>query len=318
MESSEQIQTYFWFIRILIVLVFLGILWKVFDSIRNFFRRMRLKFQNALRAVRLNRRLRKLKRIRISEEISKHGEKEGFFGKVANSLFIEYPLSLSSHLTNYPYGLGFICFWIVLGVNFFGILWDPGLAPFWELILYSVTAILIGSLFYASGNDEWEVGAGVIGAIILLYYLYLLILYWVDAFSQISGTEEKIIFFYSWGIILEAIFQMVYWESYGLRVSKQILLITTPMRLIYYAWMGSFYFITSIVGILSVLVLAAFDFISVIVSPTKIPLQDVKIRDIEKYISWKNKQIEWNEFVSVSGGIKNASDIKRALEEQGF
>ena len=45
---------------------------------------------------------------------------------------------------------------------------------------------------------------------------------------------------------------------------------------------------------------------------------NVEIKDIENYISWKNEQLEWNDFVSISGGIQRTSDIKNAMESEGY
>ena len=68
----------------------------------------------------------------------------------------------------------------------------------------------------------------------------------------------------------------------------------------------------------TVIITGVLDFVSILARPTKVPLVEVKMKDIENYFSWKNKEMEWNEFVSISGGLQKTSDIKSAMESEGY
>ena len=329
MESSEQIQTYFWFIRFLIVLVCLGILWKIFDSVRNFFRKVRLRILISFRKANINRILRKLKRIRINQEFSDFDTKKSFIGRMANALLIDLPKSVSALLMSDPLSYVFWFFWILLGSNLFGNLWEPGLAPLGELLAVCIVGFLVGAFLsgFGGGGDVGDAAIGLVGIVCLIYYIYELFLYWYVAYLQTYNTEDMIILVSLWAVFIEASIRIGYHRQYdslfptrvlGMETAgDEIFLINKPIKIIHVVFMILCSLVIYIWGKWVILITGVFDFFSILARPTQVPLIEVKMKDIENYFSWKNKEIGWNEFVSISGGLQRTSDIKNAMESEG-
>ena len=326
MESSEQIQTYFWFIRFLIVLVCLGILWKIFDSVRNFFKNVRLRISMAYRRARINRKLRKLKRIRINQEFSDYDTERSFIGRVANTIFIDFPQSVSAFLLSPLAWVLWPC-WIILGSNLFGNLWEPGLTPLYLLIAFAICIVILFAITPSDG-ESGEAAAFLIFFIFAIYYIYRIFLFWYDAYSQTYNPEQMMVLFYIWAVCIEASIrigmnQLDYTFSFvtvlGMDTAgDEIYLINKPIKVIHVVIMIVSSILIYIWAKWVILITGFMDFFWMLIRPTKLPSMNVEIKDIENYISWKNEQLEWNDFVSISGGIQRASEIKKNIEEHGF
>jgi hypothetical protein len=106
----------------------------------------------AFRKANINRKLRKLKRIRINQEFSDFDTSKSFIGRIANMLFDDLPKSVSALLMSEPLSYVFWFCWIVLGSNLFGNLWEPGLAPLVDLLAVSILGFLGGAFLLFLGG----------------------------------------------------------------------------------------------------------------------------------------------------------------------
>ena len=313
-------------------MIILGILWRLFGSIRNFFRKVRLRIFISFRKANINRILRKLKRIRINQEFSDFDTKKSFIGRMANAVLIDLPKSVSALLMSDPLSYVFWFCWIVLGSNLFGNLWEPGLAPLGDLLAicivgFLVAAVLVGAVEGAN-SEGGEVAMGLVLIVGLIYYIYELFLYWYVAYLQTYNTEDMIILVSLWAVFIEASIRIGYHRQYdflfptrvlGMETAgDEIFLINKPIKIIHVVFMILCSLVIYIWGKWVILITGVFDFFSILARPTQVPLIEVKMKDIENYFSWKNKEIGWNEFVSISGGLQRTSDIKNAMESEGY
>ena len=247
-------------------------------------------------------------------------------------LFDDLPKSVSALLMSEPLSYVFWFCWIVLGSNLFGNLWEPGLAPLVELLAISIVGFLGGAFLvgFLGGADSegGDLAIGLVGIVCLVYYIYELFLYWHDAYLQTYKSESMIIMFSIWAVFIEALIRIGYdKKNDSLFPSKvigmetagdEIFLITKPMLVVHVITLMISSIIVYIWGKWTVFITGVLDFVSILARPTKVPLVEVKMKDIENYFSWKNKEMEWNEFVSISGGLQKTSDIKSAMESEGY
>ncbi len=282
----------------------------------------------AFRKANINRKLRKLKRIRINQEFSDFDTKKSFIGRIANALLIDLPKSVSAFLMSDPLSYVFWFFLILLGPNLFGNLWEPGLAALADLlaicVLFLATAVLFGR--FEGSDAEVVIGLGFIVG--LFYYIYKIFLYWYEAYLQTYKPENMIIFVFLWAVFIEASIRIAYHKKndslfpatvLGMETAgDEIFLINKPIKLIHVVFMILSSIVIYIWGKWVILITGIFDFLSILARPTQVPLIEVKMKDIENYFSWKNKEIEWNDFVSISGGLQRTSDIKNAMESEGY
>lgn len=251
---------------------------------------------------------------------------------MANAVLIDLPKSVSALLMSDPLSYVFWFCWIVLGSNLFGNLWEPGLAPLGDLLAicivgFLVAAVLVGAVEGAN-SEGGEVAMGLVLIVGLIYYIYELFLYWYVAYLQTYNTEDMIILVSLWAVFIEASIRIGYHRQYdflfptrvlGMETAgDEIFLINKPIKIIHVVFMILCSLVIYIWGKWVILITGVFDFFSILARPTQVPLIEVKMKDIENYFSWKNKEIGWNEFVSISGGLQRTSDIKNAMESEGY